>query len=133
MDFSASMEGEEEIGKRTRSFRDEDYNNRRVFLRSYPLYLEENRASRAGEEEEEEKLAIVVMGSSTTKEKEMVRILTTKGSTGKINNVFKGRVLRVLHWGERKVLHLNKLKHKLSFCLVACHPFGLKHHSPSLF
>lgn len=137
------MEGDEEDGKRARSFRDEDYDTRRVFLRSYPLYVEVNRKGSEDDEDDVNHLAIVVYGSTDDAEKiqekeikengkeEFVKILKVKKK--KINNVIKSRVYRVLRWGERKVLHINKFsKHKLSFCLVACHPFRFsKHHHHS--
>ncbi|KAE8698920.1 hypothetical protein F3Y22_tig00110597pilonHSYRG01086 [Hibiscus syriacus] len=54
---------EEEDGVRIRSFRYEDYNNRRVFLRSYPL--------RSGEDEE----TVTVTEGSSTGKKPMKKII----------------------------------------------------------
>lgn len=94
------MEEGQEDGVRVRSFRYEDYNNRRAFLRSYPLNWE-------GEEEEEEE--VVVKSSKVGK-----------------RGVVKGIFLSAFQWSGGKVLLLRKIKHKVAFYLVACHPFGFK-------
>ncbi|KAF9673671.1 hypothetical protein SADUNF_Sadunf10G0048300 [Salix dunnii] len=75
-------------GMRTRSFRDEDYNNRRAFLRSYPLYH-----AAEGETANEE------MVSASNKDTEKKPI--------------KRMIISVIHWGEGKVLVLRKFKHKI--------------------
>ncbi|KAF8399929.1 hypothetical protein HHK36_015800 [Tetracentron sinense] len=106
-------EGKEEHEMRSRSFRYEDYNNRRVFLRSYPLHWgEEGEGQGEGEEEKEDKVSTV-----------------SKGGEGKksVKKIF----LSVFHWGGGKVLVLRKFKHKIAFYLVACHPFGFK--PPTVF
>ncbi|CAK7327381.1 unnamed protein product [Dovyalis caffra] len=91
----------EENGMRTRSFRYEDYNNRRVFLRSYPLYH--------GAEDE------------TTNEE-------TASATNKATEKkpIKRMILSVIHWGEGKVLVLRKFKHKLQVYIIACMPVSFK-------
>ncbi|KAK1306291.1 hypothetical protein QJS10_CPA10g00002 [Acorus calamus] len=91
---------------KTRSFRYEDYNNRRVFLRSYPLQWE-------GEEEEEDKGEVMMKVSKGDKKNKVVVGV-------------KGRAMAVFHWSEGKVLLLRRLKHKVAYYLVACHPFGFK-------
>ncbi|KAF3788903.1 hypothetical protein EJ110_NYTH05868 [Nymphaea thermarum] len=91
-------EGVVEGEARARSFRYEDYNKRRVFLRSYPLYWEE-----------EEEAAVGV-------QKPVV------GSQEKVKRSMKERVLVVFQWGGRLLL-LRKLRHKVAYYLVACRPF----------
>lgn len=88
---------DEEAGSRARSFRYEDYNNRRVFLRSYPLQW-------GGEEDDGEAPVNV------SKERRGV----------------KERILAVLHLVGEKTLLARKIRHKVAFYLVACHPFGFK-------
>ncbi|PON50622.1 hypothetical protein PanWU01x14_221550 [Parasponia andersonii] len=82
---------------RSRSFRNEDQNNRRVFLRSYPLQW-------GGEEEEgnEEKMAKV---ESNHKKRE---------------KTIKKIILAVFHWGNGKALVLRNVKNKLTIHFVAC-------------
>ncbi|KAF9605367.1 hypothetical protein IFM89_016920 [Coptis chinensis] len=92
----------EETEARSRSFRDEDYNNRRVFLRSYPLQWEGT-----GDFEGDEKLVRV---SKATKGKRKAKKI----------------LVCLFHWGGGKVLVLKKLQHKVGFYLVACHPFGFE-------
>ncbi|XXG57503.1 hypothetical protein AAC387_Pa03g4639 [Persea americana] len=94
------MEEELEDGGRVRSFRYEDYNNRRAFLRSYPLNWE-------GEEDEEEEAMV-------------------KSSKVGTRGAVKGIFLSVFQWRGGKVLLLRKIKHKVAYYLVACHPFGFK-------
>ncbi|EHA8591323.1 putative 1,3-beta-glucan synthase component bgs4 [Cocos nucifera] len=86
----------EEDGMKTRSFRDEGYNSRRVFLRSYPLQWEEEEG-REGEEQ----------------------VVVSKVS-------LKSRLIAIFEWGEGKLLLLRRLKNKVVFYLVACHPYGFK-------
>ncbi|KAF8370219.1 hypothetical protein HHK36_031750 [Tetracentron sinense] len=108
-DFSLISLRMEKKEIRSRIFRYEDYNNRRVFLRSYPLQW--------GEEEEEEE-------EEVEKEKES---LFKQGKEKKdVKKIFSC----VLHWGGGKVLFLKKFKHKMAFYLVACHPFRFIPHTP---
>ncbi|KAJ6719289.1 hypothetical protein OIU79_007030 [Salix purpurea] len=88
-------------GVRTRSFRDEDYNNRRAFLRSYPLYHVAE-----GETANEE------MVSASNKETEKKPI--------------KRMIISVIHWSEGKVLVLRKFKHKIQVYIIACMPVSFK-------
>lgn len=83
---------------RTRSFRNEDYNNRRAFLRSYPLYQD------AEVKAESDK----VDNGSTTK-KPMRKMF-----------------LSVFHWGGESILILRRFKHKVTFYVITCFPAGLK-------
>ncbi|KAJ4962984.1 hypothetical protein NE237_022923 [Protea cynaroides] len=121
MDFSA-MEEEakgksersfgEEDEKKARSFRYEDYNNRRVFLRSYPLHWTDD-------EVDDDYDVMATQG------------MLDDSKRGKITAI-KRRALIVLRWSEGKVLILKKLKNKVCFYLVTCCPFRLKQPSPSL-
>lgn len=94
----------EQEAMKTRSFRDETYSSRRVFLRSYPLQWEEV------EDEEEERE--VDVGHHD------------EGEVGKFS--LKGKFVAVFHWGEDKVFLLRKIKNKVALYLVSCHPFGFK-------
>ncbi|KAL3582648.1 hypothetical protein D5086_016980 [Populus alba] len=73
---------------KTRSLRFEDNNNRRVFLRSYPLPF--------GAEDEKTNDEKVSATNKDTEKKPIRRMF-----------------LAVIHWGEGKVLILRKFKHKL--------------------
>ncbi|KAF5746455.1 hypothetical protein HS088_TW06G00626 [Tripterygium wilfordii] len=92
----------EENGMRARSFRYEDYNNRRVFLRSYPLHWGES-------EEEKEEMVIHTTTMSSTEKKPIKKI-----------------ILSVVHWGGGKVVVLRRFRHKVSVYVIACIPVGLK-------
>ncbi|KAK9090141.1 hypothetical protein Sjap_023323 [Stephania japonica] len=95
--------GVHEDGARVRSFRDENYNNRRVFLRSYPLYWED-----VEEEEQDEE-----------KEGKVERV---RGKAVRVKKMF----VSLVHWGGGKVLVFRKLKHKVGVYLIACHSFSFK-------
>lgn len=84
-------------GVRARSFRYEEYNKRRVFLRSYPLHW-------GGDEE---------VGENVSSSRERKR-----GA--------KERILATFHLGGGKALLLRKLKHKVALYLVSCRAFGFK-------
>ena len=92
----------DENGIKTRSFRFEDYNNRRVFLRSYPLYSEP--------EDEENKEEIVKRSTKERKETKPMKKI----------------ILSVLQWGEGKVFVFKMFKHKITFSIIACLPVGFK-------
>ncbi|KAL2461589.1 Uncharacterized protein Adt_45009 [Abeliophyllum distichum] len=100
----------EENGMKARSFRYEDYNTRRVFLRSYPLQwgaVSESEVSKeAGQENKEE----------------AVNIKTVK--TGK--KPVKKIILAVIHWGEKRVIVLRRVKDKISIYLVNCLPVNFE-------
>ncbi|KAJ4966060.1 hypothetical protein NE237_017909 [Protea cynaroides] len=124
MDFSTMEEDRnekterifgEEDEKRARSFRDEDYNNRRVFLRSYPLHWAEDQ----------------INNDNVDEEVETNQGILNVSKSGKMT-ALKKKVLYVVRWSEGKVLIFKKLKNKVAFYLVTCHPFGLKHSSSLL-
>lgn len=94
-----------------KSFRDEDMETRRIFLRSYPLRWDEE-----DEEEEEEE------GESPQEEV----VSRNKQQYFKVKSLMKRNLITVLHWGEGKLLLLKKMKSKVVFYLVACQPFGFK-------
>ncbi|KAH1098119.1 hypothetical protein J1N35_015040 [Gossypium stocksii] len=87
-------------GTRSRSFRYEDYNNRRAFLRSYPLQW--------GEDEDEQEIVTATKESSTRK----VPI--------------KKFMQSVYHWRGEKVVVLRRFKDKLAVYVVACLPIRFK-------
>ncbi|OWM89750.1 hypothetical protein CDL15_Pgr024498 [Punica granatum] len=88
---------------KTRSFRYEDYNNRRTFLRSYPLHWD-------GEEDEEESEEDAEKAEEESKEKRPIKRI----------------ILSVITWGEEKVLVLRRVKIKLTVYVIACVPVGSK-------
>ncbi|EXC06142.1 hypothetical protein L484_005463 [Morus notabilis] len=90
-------------GLRSRSFRDEDYNTRRVFLRSYPL--------RWGGEEERN-------------EEELPKKMESKNNTRK--KYIKKVILAVIEWSSDKALVLRKVKNKIAVYVVACIPISFK-------
>ena len=99
----------EENGMRTRSFRFEDSNNRRVFLRSYPLQW--------GEEEEQQQ-------QQGTDEK-TVKVNTRDNEKKPIKKI----ILSVFHWGEGKFLVLRRFNSKLTVYVIACVPISFKRHT----
>ncbi|GLT38415.1 hypothetical protein SLA2020_126700 [Shorea laevis] len=96
------MEGKgmDEEGVRTRSFRYEDYNIRRVFLQSYPLQWRED------DEKNEETLQVSVE------------------STGK--RPIKKTILSVFHWGGEKAFVLRRFKQKVTVYVIACIPIRIR-------
>ncbi|GMJ13280.1 hypothetical protein HRI_004997200 [Hibiscus trionum] len=86
---------------RSRSFRYEDYNNRRAFLRSYPLQW--------GEDEEVEEETVTVAQGLGTGKKPMKKIVQS-----------------VYHWSGEKVVILRRFKDKLTVYVVACLPIRFK-------
>ncbi|KAK4379313.1 hypothetical protein RND71_001175 [Anisodus tanguticus] len=98
MDATISKEN----GARSRSFRNEDYNNRRVFLRSYPLHLGE---SEDGENKEE---TATVMPRSKEK------------------TCMKKKFIAIFHWKGERVLIFRRLKHKVTVYFITCLPVGFK-------
>ncbi|KAK8522569.1 hypothetical protein V6N13_115533 [Hibiscus sabdariffa] len=87
------MDEEDEV--RTRSFRYEDYNNRRVFLRSYPLHWGED-------EENNEETATVIEGSGAGK-KPMKKI-----------------ILSACDWSGEKLVILRRFKQRFIAYVIAC-------------
>lgn len=109
MDVQAGLEYS---GLRTRSFRDEDYNNRRVFLRSYPLDWELGEGASDHDHHEEG------LKSKPNSSKEC-RSSSRKRPIKKI-------ILSVFHWGGGKVLVLRRFKHKVTIYVISCIPLGFK-------
>ncbi|CAA0820782.1 Unknown protein [Striga hermonthica] len=101
----------EEEGMRARSFRNEDYNTRRVFLRSYPLHWD----PRAEAEEESAELA----ASADFGEK-----IEPAKDGGK--QVKKKMVLTIVQWGEKRVLVFKRIKQKVTILVVNCVPVRFK-------
>ncbi|KAL8062652.1 hypothetical protein ABFX02_02G161600 [Erythranthe guttata] len=99
-------ENTEEDGIRARSFRYEDYNTRRVFLRSYPL-----RWGAEAESEAEEEIS-------------RVPVETTKRTNGK--KPIKKVILAIVRWGEERVLVFRRIKHKITVFIVNCVPVSFK-------
>jgi hypothetical protein len=121
--------GIEGDGPRTKSFRHESYNNRRVFLRSYPLQLGEqdeyNKEDplQLGEQDEYNKEDPFQLGEQDGYNKEdMVGV--ADGSNQK--KPMKKIILSVFHWGGEKFLLLRRVKHKFTVHIIACIPIGLK-------
>ncbi|KAI3444577.1 hypothetical protein Pfo_001242 [Paulownia fortunei] len=103
----------EEDGMRARSFRNEDYNTRRVFLRSYPLHW--------GAESEAEESIEAAAATKCSKE-EPAKV--TKRTNGK--KPIKKIILAVVHWGEERVLVFRRFKHKITIYVVNCMPVNFK-------
>ncbi|KAL8106440.1 hypothetical protein AgCh_029996 [Apium graveolens] len=100
----------EEKDPRERSFRNEDYNIRRVFLRSYPLQW-------GGDDDEERKNE-----ESESESSSRVRI----SRAGKV----KKMILAVVRCGEDRNLVLSRFKDKINFYLVACFRVSFKTSTP---
>ncbi|GMI87698.1 hypothetical protein HRI_002439100 [Hibiscus trionum] len=86
---------DEEDGVRTRSFRYEDYNTRRVFLRSYPLHQ--------GEDEENNEETATVTGGSSTGKKPMKKI-----------------ILSACDWSGEKLVIFRRFKQRFTAYVIAC-------------
>ncbi|KAI6686676.1 hypothetical protein NL676_032589 [Syzygium grande] len=93
--------GLDENEARSRSFRHEDYNIRRAFLRSYPLHL--------GGEDQGNGDETVNVPAQSNKKKPMKKI-----------------ILSVFSWGGGKGLVLRRFKNKLAVHVLACVPVGFK-------
>ena len=99
----------EDKDPRERSFRNEDYSVRRVFLRSYPLQW------RGGEEEEEE---------INEKIKGERRVRMSRG--GRV----KKMIMAVVNCGDDRNLVFSRFKDKINFYLVACFHVSFKTSTP---
>lgn len=95
------MVAEEENNIRARSFRYEDYDTRRVFLRSYPLHWGGDEESINYEDMQFEK-------EENENKKHMKKLFVS-----------------VFNWGEDKVFVLRRFKHKVSIYMIACFPVHL--------
>lgn len=100
MDATISKEN----GARSRSFRNEDYNNRRVFLRSYPLHWGDSVED--GENREE-----TATEMPKSKEKTCMK---------------KKFILAVFHWRGESALIFRRIKHKVTVYFITCLPVGFK-------
>ncbi|KAL2233916.1 UNVERIFIED_CONTAM: hypothetical protein Sindi_1123800 [Sesamum indicum] len=100
----------EEGGMRARSFRYEDYNTRRVFLRSYPLHW----GADSGVEESRE-------AAATAEDR---KVQPDKAANGKKR--IKKIILAVIQWGEDRVLVFRKFNHKIMIYVVNCVPINFK-------
>lgn len=98
---------EENDQMKSRSFRYEDYNNRRAFLRSYPLYW-------GGEDEN--------VNKENAKDEEVVAAANETISTKHIKKI----ILAVLHWGGERAIIFRRFKHKVTLYVITCLPVGLK-------
>ncbi|OMO88237.1 hypothetical protein COLO4_20356 [Corchorus olitorius] len=92
--------GIEAVAIRVSSFRREDYNNRRAFLRSYPLDW--------GEDEGNNEDTVRVKKESNRK-KQAKKIIQS-----------------VFDWSGEKVVILRKFKNKLTVYVIACIPIRFK-------
>jgi hypothetical protein len=131
----------EENGTKTRSLRFQDYYNRRVFLRSYPLHFGaedektiEEKVSATNKDTEKKPIrrmfsAVIHWGEGKVlilrKFKDKLQV--TKTRSLRFEDYNNRRVfLAVIHWGEGKVLILRKFKHKLQVYIIACMPISFK-------
>ncbi|KAL4573841.1 hypothetical protein LXL04_020661 [Taraxacum kok-saghyz] len=103
---------------RTRSFRNEDYNNRRVFLRSYPLHFNND------EDHQEQETYVIVDATSADgddykKQKKTMKMKKKKEAMKKI-------MVTIIEWGGGRGVVFRNFKHKVSFYVVACFPLVFK-------
>nr|GLL40642.1 hypothetical protein PRUPE_4G256400 [Ipomoea trifida] len=114
-------EDETTTGMRSRSFRDEDYNTRRVFLRSYPLQW--------GDEGEKEAAAAAGGGGGGEKKGEEETTATARESAETsegMKSCMKKIVVAAFQWRGERSLVLRKFKHKFTLYFVTCIPVGFK-------
>ncbi|KAG9147246.1 hypothetical protein Leryth_017993 [Lithospermum erythrorhizon] len=97
MDF----QGVERSQWTTKSFRNEDYNNRRAFLRSYPLHRADESVGNNNEATNTEVLR--------KRRKQMKKI-----------------ILAILEWKGEKIIVLRRLKLKVQLCMFTCLPVGFR-------
>ncbi|KAL0915972.1 hypothetical protein M5K25_013445 [Dendrobium thyrsiflorum] len=94
-----------------KSFKDEDMTSRRIFLRSYPLRWEE----------QEEELA-----DEFSPRNEVLQSTEKMRHCSKLKSLIKNNLIEMFNWGQEKLILLKKIKNKVSFYLLSCHPFGFK-------
>lgn len=117
--------GENETAMRSRSFRNEDYNARRVFLRSYPLQW-------GDDEEEKEAAAAGATGGGGEKKVREETTVTTKAkecaaeTSEGMKSCMKKIVMAAFQWRGEKGLMLRKFRHKFTLYFVTCIPVGFK-------
>ncbi|CAM0912088.1 unnamed protein product [Alopecurus aequalis] len=104
--FDRKISKEEAAMKPTRSFRYEDYNTRRVFLRSYPLQWD---------------------SPAVGDEKKQGHGESAAGEADEDRYEYRDRrwkrqvVVAVVEWGEDKLLLLRRVKKRLALYLLGCH------------
>lgn len=106
--------GMEEDGLRAKSFRYEDYNTRRVFLRSYPLHW--------GAKSETEESVEAAAAAAKCGYEEPAKDRKRKSGKKPIKKI----VLAVVQWGEERILVFRRFKHKITVYVVNCVPVGSK-------
>lgn len=87
---------------RARSFREEGYNNRRVFLRSYPLHW----------------------GGEDSKSRELEK--TAPKGTNDAKEPLKKIITSIFNWGEERVFIFRRYKNKIIVYVISCLPAGFK-------
>ena len=102
---------------RTRSFRGENYNNRRAFLRSYPLHW--------GEDEYSKEDTARVADNGNQKKDECNKEETVEDQSDQ-KKPKKKIFPSVFYWGGKKILLFTRLKHQLEIYVIACIPNGVK-------
>lgn len=121
MDMNGGGGDDETTGMRSRSFRNEDYNTRRVFLRSYPLQW--------GDDGGEKEAAAGGGGGGEKKGKEETtatgRESAAETSEG-MKSCMKKIVVAAFQWRGERGLVLRKFKHKFTLYFVTCIPVGFK-------
>ncbi|XP_071691166.1 uncharacterized protein [Rutidosis leptorrhynchoides] len=117
---------EEGGGLRTRSFRDEDYNTRRAFLRSYPLFDND-----VEEDDQQTQANIGTTRSNKVGASEFVDDEDDKNKRKsmkfkKKKEAMKRIMVTIIEWGGGRVVVLRRFKDKVSFYVVACFPIVFK-------
>lgn len=110
----------EQDGLRTKSFRYEDYNTRRVFLRSYPL----NFGDESESEESRAEIPQKSKGTARKHNKHESAAYVVNRPTGK--KPIKKMILAFVQWGEERVVVFRRFKHKVTIYVVSCVPMTLK-------
>lgn len=102
-------------GTRARSFRYEDYNTRRVFLRSYPLHW-------GSESEPDQESQPSPAAANYTTKQEPAKIRSRKREKKPIKKI----ILAVVQWGGESILVFRRIKHKVTIYVVSCVPLNFK-------
>ncbi|KAD2804002.1 hypothetical protein R6Q59_031776 [Mikania micrantha] len=128
------MEQDQGDGLRTRSFKYEDYNNRRVFLRSYPLYVDHDDdhqetqppelTTKRGDHKVRYGLGVgdtCEFGHDDENKKAKKKLKMKKKQ-----ETIKKIMVTIALWGDERIVVLKRFKHKVSFYVVACFPVTFK-------
>ncbi|KAK1415829.1 hypothetical protein QVD17_31617 [Tagetes erecta] len=119
------MNEDQRDGLRTRSFRNEDYTNRRVFLKSYPLNFDNDDQDQNHHQTQASATADIYKTSKRLGDTcESCHGLKMKLKMRK--EVLKKIMVTILEWGDERVVVIKKIKHKVSFYVVACFPIVFK-------